>query len=242
MIQLSLFAMKLFNHVDGYKQIEMEAHTDSESGKRVYLTPSGEKYPSVTTVTSNNKKKMQSIMRWRKTVGEEKANNITRRATGRGTKYHSIVEDYLNNNLQLSKYKKFPLPVLMFQHSRSVLDRINNIYFQEAALYSDKLKLAGRVDCIAEFDGELSIIDFKTSATEKTNSRLYDYFVQETAYACMLLEVYGLRVSKLVTIVACENGDTQVEIRPLKKEYLDSLLQYIDEYHSAHGQKQTIRG
>ena len=161
--------------------------------------------------------------------------------TGRGTKYHSIVEDYFNNELDLKKFRSAPLPVLMFQHSRSTLDRINNIYFQEVALYSDRLELAGRVDCIAEFDGVLSIIDFKTSAKEKTDERLYDYFVQETAYACMLLEQYNIRVEQLVTIVACEDGDTQVVIRPVKKQYLDSLLQYIDEYKVAHGKKQTIR-
>ena len=132
--------------------------------------------------------------------------------------------------------------VLMFQHSRSTLDRINNIYFQECALYSDNLELAGRVDCIAEFDGVLSIIDFKTSAEPKGDSRLYDYFVQETAYACMLLELYQLRVKQLVTIVACENGETQAVVRPVKKEYLHTLIKYIDEYKTAHGQKQTIRG
>mgnify|MGYP005651075749 len=129
----------------------------------------------------------------------------------------------------------------MFQHSRPTLDRINNIYVQEVALYSDKLELAGRVDCIAEFDGVLSIIDFKTSAKQKTDERLYDYFVQECAYACMLLEQYNIRVEQLVTIVACEDGDTQVVVRPVKKIYLDSLLQYIDEYKVAHGKKQTIR-
>ena len=129
----------------------------------------------------------------------------------------------------------------MFQHSRPTLDRINNIYAQEVALYSDKLELAGRVDCIAEFDGVLSIIDFKTSAKQKTDERLYDYFVQETAYACMLLERYNTRVEQLVTIVACEDGDTQVVVRPVKKIYLESLLQYIDEYKVAHGKKQTIR-
>ena len=117
----------------------------------------------------------------------------------------------------------------------------NNIYLQEAALYSDQLEVAGRVDCIAEFDGVLSIIDFKTSAEPKRDSYLYDYFVQETAYACMLLEQYNIRVEQLVTIVACEDGDTQVVIRPVKKQYLDSLLQYIDEYKVAHGKKQTIR-
>jgi len=231
--------MILFKHIGDPNPIELESQTDKETGKRVYVTPSGNKYPSVTTVIGSNKKKMQGIMRWRKRVGEKEANRVSAQATGRGTKYHSIVEDYFNNELDLKKFKSAPLPVLMFQHSRSTLDRINNIYFQEVALYSDKLELAGRVDCIAEFDGVLSIIDFKTSAREKTDERLYDYFVQETAYACMLLEQYNIRVEQLVTIVACEDGDTQVVIRPVKKQYLDSLLQYIDEYKVAHGKKQT---
>jgi len=175
--------MKLFNHV-GLDPIEMSA--EMVDGKRVYLTPEGSKFPSVTTVISNNKEKRAGIARWRERVGEEKANNISSRSTNRGTKYHSIVEDYLNNELDLKKYTKFPLPVLMFQHSRDVLDRINNIYLQEAALYSNHLEMAGRVDCIAEFDGILSIIDFKTAAEPKREKYLYDYFVQETAYACML--------------------------------------------------------
>ena len=233
--------MKLFKHIGDLNPIDLVSQTDKDTGKRVYVTPSGNKYPSVTTVIGSNKKKMQAIMRWRKRVGEKEANRVSAQATGRGTKYHSIVEDYFNNELDLKKFRSAPLPVLMFQHSRSTLDRINNIYFQEVALYSDRLELAGRVDCIAEFDGVLSIIDFKTSAKEKTDERLYDYFVQETAYACMLLEQYNIRVEQLVTIVACEDGDTQVVIRPVKKQYLDSLLQYIDEYKVAHGKKQTIR-
>ena len=139
-------------------------------------------------------------------VGEEKANNISSRSTSEGTKYHSIVEDYFNNNLDLKSIVNFLFLCLCFQHSRSVLDRINNIYLQEAALYSKHLELTGRVDCIAEYDGVLSIIDFKTAAEPKREKYLYDYFVQETAYACMLQENYGLSVKQLVTIVACENG------------------------------------
>ena len=231
-----------FVHLEDITPIQMEAKTDEDSGKRVYLTPEGEKYASVTTVIGSNPAKMKGIMKWRKRVGEDKANAISKRSTSRGTKYHSIVEDYINNVLDLDDYKKFPLPVVMFHHSRASLDRINKIYLQEAALYSDTLKLAGRVDCIAEFDGELSIIDFKTSAEPKKVEYLYDYFVQECAYACMLKERYDLNVKQLVTIVACENGDTQVEVRPVKKEYLTTLLKYIDEYNNTHGKKQTIRG
>ena len=231
--------MKLFNHV-GLDPIEMSA--EMVEGKRVYLTPTGHHYPSVTTVIGNNAAKKAGIAKWRARVGEKAANAKTTRATGRGTKYHSIAEDYFNNNLDLKKYSKFPLPVLMFQHSRSVLDRINNIYLQEAALYSKHLEIAGRVDCIAEFDGVLSIIDFKTAAEPKREKYLYDYFVQETAYACMLQENYGLSVKQLVTIVACENGETQVKVLPPKKEFFMKLMSYISEYQEQHGQKTIIRG
>ena len=232
--------MKLFNHVGEIEPIEMSA--EMVDGKRMYLTPEGFKFPSVTTVISNNKEKMAGIARWRARVGEAKANAKSARATGRGTKYHSIAEDYFNNNLDLKKYSKFPLPVLMFHHSRDVLDRINNIYLQEAALYSKHLELAGRVDCIAEFDGVLSIIDFKTAEEPKREKYLYDYFVQETAYACMLQENYGLSVKQLVTIVACENGETQVKVLPPKKEFFMKLMSYIDEYQERYGQKTIIRG
>ena len=230
----------LFNHVSELDPIEMVA--EMVEGKRMYRTPEGYKFPSVTTVISNNAAKKANIARWRKRVGEEKANAKTTRATGRGTKYHSIAEDYFNNNLDLKKYNKYPLPVLMFHHSRDTLDRINNIYLQEAALYSKHLELAGRVDCIAEFDGVLSIIDFKTAQEPKREQYLYDYFVQETAYACMLQEIYGLTVKQLVTIVACENGETQVVVHPPKKEYFIRLMSYIDEYQERYGQKTIIRG
>jgi len=232
--------MKLFNHVGGIEPIEMSA--EQVDGKRMYLTPEGFKFPSVTTVIGSNKAKMAGIAKWRARVGEKAANAKSTRATGRGTKYHLVAEDYLNNNLDLKKYSKSPLPVLMFQHSRDTLDRINNIYLQEAALYSKHLELAGRVDCIAEFDGVLSIIDFKTAEQPKREQYLYDYFVQETAYACMLQENYGMSVKQLVTIVACENGETQVVVHPPKKDFFMKLMSYIDEYQERYGQKTIIRG
>jgi len=231
--------MKLFNHV-GLDPIEMSAKM--VEGKRVYLTPTGHHYPSVTTVIGNNKKKLEGLAKWRARVGVKAANAKSTRATGRGNKYHSIAEDYLNNNLDLKKYKSHPLPVLMFHHSHPTLDRINNIYLQEAALYSKHLEIAGRVDCIAEFDGVLSIIDFKTAEQPKREAYLYDYFIQETAYACMLQENYGLSVKQLVTIVACENGETQVKELPPKKEFFMKLMSYISEYQEQYGQETIIRG
>ena len=214
---------------------------DSEAkmvdGKRVYATPNGEYYPSITTVIGNNAKKQAGLAKWRARVGKEKAAAISSRSASRGTKFHSITEDYLNNELDIKKYKDSPLPVVMFEQTKKTFDRIGNIYLQEAFLYSKHLEVAGRVDLVAVFDGELSIIDFKTSAEPKREAYLYDYFIQETAYACCFQELYSLTVKQLVTIVACENGETQVVIKPPKKEYLLQLIQYIDEYQKRYGQK-----
>ena len=206
-------------------------------GKRLYSTPDGKFYPSITTVIGNNAKKQAGLAKWRARVGKEKAAAISTRSASRGTAFHSITEDYLNKCLDIDQYKDHPLPVVMFEQTKKTLDRISNIYLQEAALYSDNLEVAGRVDCIAEFDGVLSIIDFKTSAEPKRELYLYDYFVQETAYACCLQELYGITVKQLVTIVACENGETQVVTKPPKKEYLLKLIQYIDEYQNKYGKE-----
>ena len=217
------------------KPIEMTAKM--VDGKRLYSTPDGNFYPSITTVIGNNAKKQAGLAKWRARVGKEKAAAISSRSASRGTAFHSITEDYLNNCLEIEKYNSTPLPVIMFEQTKKTLDRISNIYLQEAALYSDNLEVAGRVDCIADFDGVLSIIDFKTSAEPKKEYYLYDYFVQETAYACCLQELYSITVKQLVTIVACENGETQVVIKPPKKEYLLQLIQYIDEYRNKYGKE-----
>ncbi len=217
------------------KPIEMTAKM--VDGKRLYATPNGRFYPSITTVIGNNAKKQAGLAKWRARVGREKAAAISSRSAARGTAFHSITEDYLNKCLDIDQYKDTPLPVVMFEQTKKTLDRISNIYLQEAALYSDNLEVAGRVDCIGEFDGDLSIIDFKTSAEPKRELYLYDYFVQETAYACCLQELYGITVKQLVTIVACENGETQVVIKPPKKEYLLKLIQYIDEYQNRYGKE-----
>lgn len=225
----------LFNHVGIDNPVEM--NTVTIDGKRYYVTPQGNKYPSITTVIGNNSKKQAGLAKWRARVGKERAQGISTRSATRGTRYHKLVEDYLNNILDKTKYKDMPLPWFMFNTSQKVLDRINNIYLQEAALYSDVLKIAGRVDCIAEFDGVLSIIDFKTSAKQKPENYLLDYYVQECGYACMLQELYGISVQQLVTIVATEEGDPQVSVVKPKKEYLILLQQYIQEYQDKHAER-----
>ena len=223
--------MKVFDHV-GLTPIITKAETIN--GQRFYPTPEGNKYPSVTTVISNNKKKREAIAKWRERVGADEANRKTNSSATRGTRYHKIIEDYLNNELDLDNYQDHPVPLWMFHSSKKVLDRINKIYLQEAALYSDVLKIAGRVDCIAEFDGELAIIDFKSSEKEKKEEYLYDYFVQEQAYALMLFERYDIRAKKLVTIVGCESGETQVSVRAPNVKYILSLQQYIKEYQERY--------
>lgn len=225
----------LFNHVGIDSPVEM--NTVTIDGKRYYLTPEGNKYPSITTVIGSNAKKQAGLAKWRAKIGKSKAQAKSTNSATRGTRYHKLVEDYINNQLDKTKYHDMPLPWFMFNKSQKVLDRINNIYLQEAALYSDVLKLAGRVDCIAEFDGVLSIIDFKTSAEKKREEYLVDYYVQECGYACMLQELYGITVQQLVTIVATEEGEPQVSVVKPKKEYLILLQEYIQEYENKHAKR-----
>ena len=202
----------------------------NKDGVRYYPIPGADKYyPSVTSITSfQNAKFFQD---WRAKVGEDEANRITARATQRGTTFHSITEDYIKGNLKLDKYmENNPLPVRMFQTAKSTLNRINNIHCLESFLYSHYLGLAGRVDCIAEFDGELAVIDFKTSTKEKKEDWIEHYFVQETAYAAMFLERSGIEVKKIVTLIAVEDGSVQVFQKYNLDDYLQLLKSYIEEF------------
>ena len=153
--------MKSFNHTPSTKTLP-EILTETINGKRFYVTPEGKKYPSITTVLSGRNK--EGIVRWRESVGNDVANQIMRSAAKRGTAVHQLVEDYLNNT-ELSKQDV--LPLALFTLLKPELDNINNIVIQEGGLYSDKWGIAGRVDCIAEYQGKLSVIDFKTSTKEK---------------------------------------------------------------------------
>ena len=202
----------------------------NKDGVRYYPIPGADKYyPSVTSITSfQNAKFFQD---WRTKVGEDEANRITARATQRGTTFHSIAEDYIKGDLKLDKYmENNPLPVRMFQTAKSTLNRINNIHCLETFLYSHYLGLAGRVDCIAEFDGELAVIDFKTSTKEKKEEHIENYFVQETAYAAMFLERTGIEVKKIVTLIATEEGSIQIFQKHNLDDYLQLLKSYIEEF------------
>ena len=197
-------------------------------GDRYYPTPGGKMYPSITTVTSFRKRHF--FKEWRKKVGEEVANNITTRASSRGTDFHSIIESYLNNELDLKKFSDKPLPTTLFNIAKSTLDRIGKIYALETPLYSDVLGIAGRVDCIAEFDNELAVIDFKSSTKEKKEEWIENYFVQETAYAAMFFERTGIKPVKIVTIIATEEVFCQVFVKKNLKYYYELLKDYVDEF------------
>jgi genome maintenance exonuclease 1 len=207
-----------------------EVEPVNKDGVRFYPIPGADKYyPSVTSITSF--KNAAFFKNWRKKIGETEANRITARATQRGTAFHSITEDYVKGDLNLDSYlENNPLSVRMFQTARDTLNRIDKIHCLETFLYSHYLGLAGRVDCIGEFDGELAVIDFKTSTKEKKESYIEHYFVQETAYAAMFLERSGIEVKKIVTLIATEEGSTQVFQKYNLDDYLQLLKSYIEEF------------
>ena len=218
--------MKKFNHVGPAKEIvELDSRTTPKG--RFYKAPNGKWYPSVTTVTGH--KAIEGIKKWEQRVGWTKAESIRRSSSWRGTKFHGIVEEYFKGNLEKVKESK-GLPSYLFGFARETLDRIDNIHCIEAPLFSDDLCLAGRVDCIAEFDGELAIIDFKTTGTLKKEDWLHKYFVQEAAYAYMYYERTGVEVKKLVTLSVAEDGQTQVVQKYDKIPYVDTLCQWIKDY------------
>jgi len=174
------------------------------NGSRVYATPDGRKYPSVTTVTGFSTRK--SIEAWRKRVGEEEANKISSRAARRGTDVHQLCEDYLRTG----SADPGLADIEMFMGLRPFLDRIDNIWALEQPLFSHHLKVAGTVDCIAEFDGKLSIIDFKTSRKPKKEGWISNYFMQTSAYAVMFEEMTGKPVNRLVIIIGVDDHDPQL--------------------------------
>jgi genome maintenance exonuclease 1 len=214
-----------FNHVD---IILPKLERETIDGVRYYKVPDLEellRLVSITSVTSH--KNRQFFAKWRKKVGEEEADKITRQATSRGTDMHTLVEHLLKNE-DLPEVQ--PLSQFLFKIAKPDLNRINNIHALESSLYSKILGVAGTVDCIAEFDGELAIIDFKTSKKPKPREWIEHYFVQCAAYACMFYELTGIPVKKLVIIMACENGECIVYEERDKSKYIKLLTEYIREF------------
>ena len=196
--------MKKFNHTP-VKLQKIKATTNN--GNRLYETPDGALYPSITTVLSPRNKK--GLMEWRKRVGEDVANHVARTAAARGTKVHHMCEDYLN------------------------------IYAQEAGLYSDKYKVAGRVDCIAKYKGDISIIDFKTSTKERSDDWNENYYIQGSAYAEMFEELTGIVTDQIVILVVTEDGTVQEFVKQ-KSNYTGLLVDAISDWREQNVIRENI--
>ena len=215
----------MFEHIDlNLKPLERE----TIDGVRYYKIPDEDeliKLVSITSITSHFNK--QIFLDWRKRVGNEEADRITKAATTRGTDMHTLTEYYLKNE-KLPKVP--PISDFLFKISKKELNRIDKIHSLEGALYSKQLGIAGTVDCIAEHDGELAIIDFKTSKKPKPREWIEHYFVQAMAYGCMLYEMKNIAIKKLVIIMACENGECVVYEETDKAKYIRLLGKYIDKF------------
>ena len=206
--------------------------TEEINGKRHYITPEGNKYPSVTTVFSFFK--AEAMQEWRNRVGHSEANAISNRAANRGTKFHSLMERYLANEAVIFDETVMPDMRMAFNDCQPTLDKIDNIRYIESPLYSDELKIAGRTDCIAEFDGVLSVIDFKTSRKLKKSEWITDYFLQGCAYSMMHEERTGIPIKQTVIIISVDNEpEPQVFIRQ-NENYRQPLLDKVKSYHEAH--------
>tara|TARA_B100001113_G_scaffold341734_1_gene327206 strand:- start:655 stop:1326 length:672 start_codon:yes stop_codon:yes gene_type:complete len=211
-----------YNHLG-----EIELDRKESTGCRLYKLPNGEWVPSITSITSFYNR--EKFIKWRQKIGEEKANKITKKATTRGTDFHEIAQDYLEDK-PLVWEEHLPATKYMFYHAKPFLDKINNIHAIERTLYSEFFGIAGRVDCIAEYDSELAVIDFKTSEYIKPEAWLENYFVQETAYACMYYEMTGIPVKKLITIMTTPSGEVHVFDKREKDEYIKLLVRYIKKF------------
>ena len=209
----------------------------SVDGVRYYMDEQNqEAYPSVTSVLSfiNGPK----FAKWRARVGEEAANAKTKRATTRGTRLHTLFEHHLNNESVTDRDEyKVPLINLMFNAAKPVLSKkIDNIYQQETFMSSDRLGLAGTVDLIAEYEGELAVVDFKTSERTKPEEWLESYFVQLSAYWAMFSEATGVVPKKLVVFLVAENGDIQIVERQGQDilDYLRILRDYVSRFNESN--------
>ena len=214
----------MFNHIDGLQFLEPTV--TNEDGMRYYQFGDIDKMPSITSVLSKQPGKIKGLADWRKRIGQEKAASITRRASTQGTKVHGMIEQHLQN-------EKVELDELagadMFNTLLPILERIDNINALEVPLFSEHLGLAGRVDCIAEYNGELSVIDFKTSSKIKKKEWITDYFLQSCAYAIMWEERTKIPITQIVIIMAVYCDDPIIFIEH-RDNWDKKLVDVIDVY------------
>jgi genome maintenance exonuclease 1 len=223
--------LKIFTHIHN-DPVLCTLERQEVNGKRYYVSPTGSRLPSVTTFLSHFKG--DSIQKWRRKVGEEEANKISARASRRGTKFHSLMESYISNEEGfLTEPDIMPDMQHAFLNMRPIVDRIDNVHYLETMLYSETLGLAGQVDCIAEFDGVPSIIDFKTSLRTKREDWILSYFEQCTCYSLMYEEMTGIQCKQIVVLISVDHEDPQVFVRD-RKDYMSELAYKIKTFKMEH--------
>jgi CRISPR/Cas system-associated exonuclease Cas4 (RecB family) len=221
--------MKTFTHVPA-QNLPVVKVQNNASGKRFYTTPAGMSYPSITTLLGHKEKPW--LADWRKSLGQDKAAKETKRASERGDAIHKLIEYYLDNKLTPDILRKTnPEYVAGFNQVKLRLNKVNNIRAQEVAIYSDTLGVAGRIDCIGEYDGVLSVVDFKTSTNSKMESMIEDYFLQTTAYAIMWNEITSEPIEDVVIIMSVERSMAPLLFKEKIDKYVKPLLIRINEYY-----------
>jgi hypothetical protein len=227
---LNITRSKTFKHHSvelGYDDLG----TETKKSGRSYTTPDGESYPSITTILGYFTK--ASIIEWRNRVGHEEANRITRHATTRGNALHNTLERYINNEEDFLNGENMPHVLQLIKTAKTVVDeRLDSVILQECPLYSTQLKAAGRVDLIGEFDGKLSIIDFKTSNRVKTLDDIQDYFIQACAYATMFEERTGTPIDQLVILMVVDGSSTPLVFVEKTDDWIEKMVNKITAYHA----------
>ena len=208
--------------------------TSYRLGGRVYVTPNGYTYPSVTTILANYNK--EAIAAWRAKVGEEEANRIVKESSGRGSRFHSLCEKYLLNQLDEQVLSEAADDARqLFEAVKPVIDKsVGNVYCMEQTLYSDRLKIAGRVDLIADWNGVPAVIDFKNSLKTKKEEWITNYLMQCTCYTCMFSEITGLPLNQIVVLIGVvDNPIPQVFVKKAT-DYLEETVKFIRDYHAVN--------
>lgn len=217
---------KNFTHTPPAVSLPRLGRTTLPNGKRAYQVPSGDFYPSVTTVVGIVKE--DAIKEWRARVGEEEANRISKAAAGRGTELHYMVERYLLNEIPKSDNQ---VSNMLFNRIRHILNRIDNVRAQEIALWSDEFMIAGTCDCVADYNGVPSIIDFKSALHTKQEDWIQDYFMQATAYSYAWQERTGEEINQIVIIISSEDGTASTFVKD-RRDYRAMLEETVVRYYT----------
>ena len=216
--------MNKFNFIEIDKNLLPDTKGRRIDGHRFYEIE-GKNYPSVTTVL--NIRKSEGLKQWRNNVGNEVANWEMRRAANRGKATHTLVEEYLKGE---TPSERGVLPLGLFKLLKPYVDQINNVHCLETIMYSHKLTIAGQVDCVAEYNGELSVIDFKTANKAREEGWIDNYFLQTTAYAVMYEEIFKKPIKQIVVLIAAEDG-TVACFKKEKKDFIGPLAKAIEDFY-----------